>query len=196
MSITLRRAVPADAASLAGIYRPYVENTAITLEFDPPDADEFARRIVSIAGEYPYLIAEENGIAIGYAYAHRFKERYGYRFCAELSVYLDPSVTGQGLGTRLYRALIALLGAMGCRNLYGVVTDPNPASFALHQSLGFAETGREHLAGNKYGTWRDVVIFELLLGPHTSEPDPAHHRDKPLRFDELDEGLVDGILKK
>ena len=177
MSVVLRRAALTDAAALLEIYRPYVENTSVTLEYDVPAVEEFAGRIP------------------GYAYAHRYKVRFGYRFCAELSVYLREDMRGHGLGRRLYGALIELLTMMGYKNLYGIVTNPNPPSFALHEAMGFRETGREHLAGFKRGEWRDVVLFERHIGEHENAADTAHWRDCPLRFDELGEA-ADAVLKK
>lgn len=191
-NIRLRIASAADAGVLSEIYRPYVEGSSVTLEYDPPTAEEFAGRIADITGEFPYLICELDGKAVGYAYAHRYKQRFGYRFCAELSVYIDGSYRGRGLGRRLYGALIELMSLMGYLNLYGVVTDPNPASFALHREFGFYETGREHSAGVKFGEWHDVVIFEKLIGNH----DRLGERDCPLRFDRIPPETVRDILDK
>ncbi len=162
--IKLRPVRREDAAVLVGIYRPYVEEKTASLEYDTPTVEEFTRRIESISAEFPYIVCEVDGEVVGYSYAHRYKERFGYRFCAELTVYLKEGFGKKRLGTRLYSAVIELLGLMGYRNLYGVVTDPNPGSFALHKSLGFSETGREHLAGYKFGKWFDVVIFERQTG--------------------------------
>ena len=155
-----------DAAALVEIYRPYVEVKTASLEYDTPTVEEFTRRIESISAEFPYIVCELDGEPIGYAYAHKFKERFGYRFCAELTVYVKEGCTGHRIGTRLYSALIELLGLMGYKNLYGVVTDPNPGSFALHKSFGFKETARVHKAGVKFGKWLDVVDFEKQIGTY------------------------------
>ncbi len=164
--IRFRKARLSDAHTLSEIYRPYVEKTSVTLEYDPPSDSEFEARIASISSEFPYIVCEADGRVVGYAYAHKYKERFGYRFCAELSIYIDLEHRKAGLGTRLYKLLMELLTEMGYKNLYGVVTDPNPASFALHTSLGFAEVGREHSAGLKLGEWHDVVILERQLGDY------------------------------
>lgn len=189
--IKLRKVQIADAERLAAIYRPYVTDTAVTLEYDPPSAREFADRIRTISGEYPYIVCELDGEPVGYAYAHRYRERYGYRFCAELSVYVDSAHTGEGLGRRLYAALIELLRLMKLQNLYGVVVDPNPASFALHRELGFYESGRDRLAGCKFGKWLDIVNFELPLGEHS---ELSSEREEPRRFDSLPPEAVEKIL--
>ena len=164
--ISFRKAVPEDAAALLEIYRPYVEHESVTLEYDLPSLDEFTERIRSISAGFPHIVCEVDGRIAGYAYAHKYKERFGYRVCAELSIYLDNEYRGMGLGTKLYRLLIKLLGIMGYKNLYGIVTDPNEGSFALHRSLGFEITGREHHAGLKFGVWHDVVLFEKLIGEY------------------------------
>ena len=195
MSVVLRRAALTDAAALLEIYRPYVENTSVTLEYDVPAVEEFAGRIREFTEDFPYLVCEVDGEIAGYAYAHRYKVRFGYRFCAELSVYIREDMRGHGLGRRLYGALIELLTMMGYKNLYGIVTNPNPPSFALHEAMGFREAGREHLAGFKRGEWRDVVLFERYIGGHENAADTAHWRDCPLRFDELGEA-ADAVLKK
>ena len=179
---------------MLAISRPYVEHATVTLEHDVPTLDEFCGRIREVSEEFPWLVCEMDGVIVGYAYAHRYKVRFGYRFCAELSVYIDENCRAMGLGRRLYGALIELLTRMGYKNLYGIVTDPNPASFALHEAMGFFESGREHLAGNKFGDWHDVVHFERIIGPHEVTADPAHWRDCPKSFDELGQA-ADEILQ-
>ncbi len=153
-----------DAARLAEIYRPYVEGSVVTLEYVAPTHEEFERRIAALLGELPYYVYELDGRVVAYAYAHKYHERYGYRFCAELSVYVDSGFRGRGIGRELYARLISKLRELGYRNLYGIVVDPNPASFRLHESFGFREVGRTHGSGFKLGQLHDVVTFELLLG--------------------------------
>ncbi|MBE6613200.1 MAG: N-acetyltransferase [Ruminococcaceae bacterium] len=193
--ILLRRADLSDAPALVEIYRPYVEHTTVTLEYDVPTVEEFAGRIREFTADFPYLVCEVDGRIVGYAYAHRYKARFGYRFAAELSVYLDGNHRGKGLGRRLYGALIELLTHMGYKNLYGIVTDPNPPSFALHTAMGFREAGREHFAGCKFGQWRDVVLFERIIGEHEPCADESGWRSCPRRFDELG-SAADEILRK
>lgn len=181
MMISFRKAELSDAHALSEIYRPYVEQTSVTLEYDTPSEAEFSARISEISAEFPYIVCEIDGQIAGYAYAHKYKERFGYRFCAELSIYLKTDHRKMGLGTALYKMLIDLLTEMGYKNLYGVVTDPNPGSFALHRSLGFEEVGREHLAGFKLGEWHDVVIFEKQIGEYSVEAE----RECPKTIDEI-----------
>jgi L-amino acid N-acyltransferase YncA len=195
-NIKLRFASVDDTELLLEIYRPYIENTFVTLEYDVPSKFEFENRIREYSSEFPYLICEIDGKVAGYAYAHRYKQRFGYRFCAELSIYLAPDICGRGLGRRLYGALIELLYEMGYKGLYGVVVDPNPASFALHKAFGFIETGREHLAGYKFGKWYDVVLFEKLIAPHESCPNAEKWRENPMPIGSIDPTIVKNILLK
>lgn len=192
--IKLRRAVESDSDTLLQIYRPYVEHSSATLEDDVPSHEEFLARVRTISADFPYLVCEADRKIVGYAYAHRYKERSGYRFCAELSVYVAEDSRGMGIGRRLYAALIDILSAMGYKNLYGIVTDPNEGSFALHKAFGFRETGREHLSGVKFGEWHDVVLFEKLISEH--EPLTSDPRKAPLNVNDLSENTLMEILKK
>lgn len=173
---TFRVAQEADAPDLLAIYAPYIA-TPVTFEEQLPSEEEFARRIREYARDYPYLVCLRDGQPVGYAYAHRAMERAAYRWNAELSIYLAPEAAGQGVGKRLYQALEELLGMQGVRNLYGVVTAPNPASEALHRACGFRLIGVHQASGYKCGRWRDVLWYEKRLpgqegpsGPREPEP--------------------------
>lgn len=195
MDIRFRLAAPSDAARLLDIYRPYVETTTVTFEYDTPTVEEFRARIVEFSAEFPYILCECDGMAVGYAYAHRYKARFSYRFAAELSIYLDMGFRGMGIGRALYGALIELTELMGYKSLYGTVTSPNPASCALHESFGFLEVGREHRVGYKFGKWIDVMIFEKLIGERKESDEPSLWRICPLSVDTLGD-KVDVILRK
>ena len=171
-NIAIRTARPEDAARLLGIYAYYVESTAITFEYTVPTVDEFRSRIDHTLERYPYLVIERNGVIQGYAYAGVFKERAAYDWNAELSVYLAKCAAGRGLGTTLYGALLALLQKQGVRNVYGIVTLPNPASEALHRAFGFRIVGAYDRSGYKNGRWLDVGIFEKQIGSFDGEPEP------------------------
>ena len=132
--MNLRFADEHDAAACLAIYAQYID-TSITFETALPSEDEFAGRIRSYGAVYPWLIAEEEGKILAYAYAHRAQERAAYDWNAELSVYVSKNAAGRGLGTRLYRALLALLKEQGVRTAYGVVTMPNDASAAPEAGL-------------------------------------------------------------
>ena len=160
----LRIASEADAAALLSIYGRYID-TSVTFEYTLPATEAFRARIRDILAEYPYLVWEEGGRILGYAYAHRFRERAAYRWGAELSVYLDPDARGRGLGRTLYEALIRLLILQGVKTVYGCITLPNDASVGLHEAMGFTRAGVFRSAGWKGGRWHDIVWYERVLDP-------------------------------
>lgn len=175
--LSCRFAIPADAAALLEIYGQYI-HTPITFEYDLPSESIFARRIADIVRFYPYLVCEEQGEElgeeqgriVGYAYAHSYRERIAYQWCAELSVYVDRNCTGRGLGKRLYVVLMDILRAQHIKTVYGCVTVPNAGSEALHAALGFRTVGVHRQAGYKDGAWHDVAWFEKALAPYDAEP--------------------------
>ena len=132
--ITLRFARPEDADALLEIYRPYVEETAISFETSVPSREEFLRRITEISAFYPYLLAESDEQILGYAYAHEFGERGAFRWTVETSIYVRRDCRGAGVGARLYRALFELLRAQGMRTACAIITCPNDPSFAFRTS--------------------------------------------------------------
>jgi phosphinothricin acetyltransferase len=173
-AIRLRTASLDDATAVAEIYRPYVEETPITFEATPPDADAVAERIRETLETHPWFVAERDGRTIGYAYASRLRDRPAYRWRAELSVYLDRRERGRGVGSALYRALLATLDRQGFRSAYGVVTLPNPESVAFHESFGFERVARFPEVGHKLGEWHDVAWYERPLGERSDDsPDPT-----------------------
>ena len=169
--MTIRLAVPGDALALLEIYRQYIQ-TPITFEYELPSREEFARRIREFGGTYPYLIWEEDGRIVGYAYAHRHMEREAYQWNAELTVYVRRGREGLGIGTALYGALIPKLREMGLVNLYGVLGLPNPGSEALHRHFGFTRQGLYPRMGFKLGEWHDVAQYGLRLTPPDRPPEP------------------------
>lgn len=185
----LRLAEFSDAEALAAIYAPYVEKTTISFEWIAPTTDEFGRRMQSILGEYPYIVYEENGHILGYAYAHRAFERYSYRFCAELSVYVRKDSRQKGIGLCLYRALIALCREMRLQTLYGIVTNPNEPSFRLHERLGFERVGYFPHAGQKFDRWIDVVWYTLVIGNDQLPPPDL------IPFSRVDAARIEQILQ-
>lgn len=185
----LRLATPQDAPALVGIYGQYI-HTPITFEYELPSPREFQDRITHTLAGYPYLVWEEDGVPVGYAYAHRFKERAAYQWGAELSVYVAQGHTSRGVGRRLYGALLDLLRLQGVRTVYGVVTVPNAKSEGLHRSLGFQDGGICHNTGYVAGAWRDVQTFEKAIGSFDPEPAPI------TPFPQLEEQQVHGVLTR
>lgn len=168
----IRFAAAADAAALLGIYGQYID-TPITFECALPSEEAFRRRVAEYGAACPYLVWEEDGRILGYAYAHRLGERAAYQWSAELSIYLGRDSTGRGLGRRLYGALMELLRLQGVRTVYGCVTLPNAGSEGLHAAMGFRLTGTWHRAGFKCGAWRDVGWFEKTIAPYDPSPAPV-----------------------
>lgn len=158
----IRMAEEKDAAALLDIYRPYIATT-VTFEYEVPTVEEFTRRVRHTLEHYPYLLCEENGKVLGYAYAHRARERAAYQWDAELSVYISGDEHGRGIGRALYSALMELVAAQGVRNFYGVITGENTRSIRFHEELGFTLAGVHHRTGYKNGKWLDVVDMERCL---------------------------------
>lgn len=169
--MNIRFATETDSAALLGIYAQYLD-TPITFECALPTRQEFAQRIRAIGSEYPYLVCEEEGVVIGYAYAHRQMERAAYQWNAELSVYLDAGHTKKGIGKALYALLIEILIRQNVKTVYGGVTVPNEKSERLHEALGFQRLGTYHRTGYKCGAWRDVAWFEKQIAPYDDDPAP------------------------
>ena len=155
-----------DAAALLGIYAQYID-TPVSFECTLPSAEEFAARIREISRDYPYLVCDEKGKPIGYAYAHRQMERAAYGWNAELSVYIDGGRLSEGIGKKLYAALTEILQLQNVVNVYGGVTLPNARSEGLHVSAGFSRSGVYRRTGFKNGAWHDVAWFEKAIAPHT-----------------------------
>jgi L-amino acid N-acyltransferase YncA len=168
--VHVRDATGEDAGACAAIYAPYVTDTAITFEYDPPSAAEMARRITAAQGAHAWLVLEEAGRVVGYAYAGPFKERAAYRWSAEVSVYLEPGRRRSGSGRLLYEALFARLAERGFRTLVAVMTLPNDASEGLHRALGFEPVGTLRRVGWKHGQWRDVAWAQRSIGPDDGPP--------------------------
>lgn len=134
---TIRIATPADAPALAAIYKPYVETTDITFEYAAPSDAEFAARIAHTLERYPYLIAEEGGVALGYAYAGAFKGRPAYDWAVEVTAYVKMDFSGHGVSTLLYTGLERCLSMQNIINLNACITYPNEKSEAFHRKLGY-----------------------------------------------------------
>ena len=126
-------------ATLLAIYAPYVENTAITFEYEVPTIEDFATRIEKTLEKYPYLVAEEDGLILGYAYASTYYARAAYDWAVELSVYVSQDARGKGVGSKLYDKLEDLLEQMGYMHFLACIALPNEASMALHRKRGYQQ---------------------------------------------------------
>jgi L-amino acid N-acyltransferase YncA len=175
----LRLATPADGAEVAAVYAPYVLDTAISFELRPPDGEEMAGRIARTLERTPWVVAEVEGVVRAYAYAGRFRERQAYDWTAESTVYVDRAWQGAGLGRAAMRAVLAILRLQGFRLVVAGITPPNPASLALHRSLGFLPVGGFDGVGWKDGAWRGVDFLALELGERRDGVAPAPIRPLP-----------------
>lgn len=172
-NIIIRDAKLEDAEQILKIYAYYVENTAITFEYDVPGNDEFLARMKNTMKRYPYLVAEKKGKVVGYAYAGAFVGRAAYEWSCELTVYLDHNMRKCGIGRRIYETLEEKLREMGILNLYACIGYPetedeylsrNSAKF--HQHLGFTKAGEFHKCGYKFGRWYHMIWMEKIIGEH------------------------------
>lgn len=172
--LRLRLADPSrDADGVAGIYRPAVESTIASFEEMAPTAEEMAGRIRATIPRFPWLVAELDGVVVGYAYAGAHRERPGYRWSTNVSVYVDPAWHGRRIGRALYERLFDLLRRQGYVNAYAGIALPNPASIGLHVAMGMREVARYERVGWKFGAWHDVAWYWLRLAdPPGTPPDP------------------------
>lgn len=178
---SIRLATAGDAAAIAAIYAPYVRDTVISFETEPPDAAEMARRLGAIGERFPWLVAADAQGLLGYAYAGEHRSRAAYRWDVDVAVYLDPRARRRGIGRALYRQLFALLRAQGYVNAYAGIALPNAASVGLHEALGFVPVGVYRDVGYKNGGWHDVGWWGLRLRePPTppAEPVPLPRLDR------------------
>ena len=169
---TIRPSRDADVPAITAIYRHHVLHGTGTFEIDPPSpADMTARRADVLSKGLPYLVAEENGQVLGFAYCNWFKPRPAYRFSAEDSIYVAPGVLRKGLGRALLTELCRQAENAGVRKMLAVIGDSaNAGSIGVHQALGFSHTGTVRSCGWKFDRWLDVVLMERPLGAGDSTP--------------------------
>lgn len=155
----IRLARPEDIPAILEIYAPYVRDTAISFEYEVPAPDEFRARFERVAARFPWIVWEEDGRILGYAYGSEAFVRAAYAWDADLSIYLRPDARGRGLGDRLYGCLEELLVRQGYHNLYGIVTEENRRSRRFHARRGYELLGVLKQAGWKLGSWHDVCWY-------------------------------------
>jgi L-amino acid N-acyltransferase YncA len=170
----VRDATAADAAACAVLYAPYVTDTVVTFETEPPTAEQMTERIAAAQRRHAWLVLEDDGDVVGYAYGGPYKERAAYRWSCEVSVYLERGRRRTGGGRALYEALFARLAERGFRTAVAGMTLPNPASEGLHRALGFEPVGVYRRIGWKHGAWHDVAWMQRTLA-RTDDP-PAEPR--------------------
>lgn len=163
----VRDSRPEDLPAIQAIYAHHVLTGLATFEEVPPDVEEMGRRRADVLGRgLPYLVAEEDGRVLGYAYAGPYRLRSAYRFAVEDSIYVDPAAVGRGLGVALLSAVVEAATAAGCRQMIAVIGDSaNAASIGVHRRLGFEHVGVLSAVGFKFGRWVDSVLMQRTLGP-------------------------------
>lgn len=172
--MTIRAATGADAAACAAIYAPYVRETAVSFELEPPTGAEMAARIAAAQERHAWLVLEEDGRVVGYAYALRFSARPAYRWSCEVSVYLDRDRQRSGGGRQLYAALFVRLAERGFRRVFAGMSLPNDASAGFHRALGFEPVGVYRRVGWKLGAWRDVAWMQFAIADGDDPPAEPH----------------------
>ena len=168
----IRDATAADAERCAAIYAPYVRETAISFESEPPAADELARRIAEAQRAHAWLVLETDGDVVGYAYGGPFMARAAYQWATTVSVYLDAGRRRAGGGRALYEALFDRLAARGHRTALAGIALPNDASIGLHLAMGFEPAGIYRRVGWKHDRWHDVAWYQRDLTDDDGPPGP------------------------
>lgn len=159
-----------DADAVAAIYRPAVETSIASFEEVAPSAVEMAARIRAVLAWTPWLVMEDHESVIGYAYAGRHRERSGYRWSVDISVYVAADQHGRGIGRALYDALLSLLRRQRFVNAYAGIALPNPASVALHEAIGMRRVALYERVGWKFGAWHDVAWYAMRLAEPVGQP--------------------------
>ena len=177
--VAIRVATADDAQAIAGIYRPYVQETAVTFECTAPGEDEMRLRIGRTLERYPYFVAERAGAAVGFTYAGPLRMRRAYEWSCETTIYVAADARGAGIGAALYGALEDALGKMGVLSLYACVAFPDSedehlteASLRFHERMGYRKVGEMRHCGSKFGRWYSIAWMQKDIGPHGPDPQP------------------------
>jgi len=161
----IRPASTHDARAIAAIYAHHVLHGTATFDIVPRSIEDTMAMIEDcLARNWPFLVTERDSAVTGYAYATQFRDRPAYAAACENSIYLHPDHMGQGLGKALLAALLVAAEQAGFRQMIAVAGGGEPASVALHASLGFRDAGRMHAVGRKFGRWLDTVYMQIALG--------------------------------
>lgn len=159
----IRNVKISDAEAISRIYNYYVENTIVTFDIEPLTLQDFEEKIKAITAEFPWIVYENNGEIIGYAYGSKWRPKYAYRFSIESTLYLAKDHRGKGIGRILYQELINRLKAQNVHNIFGVISLPNAGSVALHEKFGFRKVAHFGEVGWKFDKWIDVGQWQLVV---------------------------------
>lgn len=163
MTGKIRFAAKKDSEAILGIYAPYIEKTAITFEYEVPSLLEFSGKIAEIQKKYPWIVYEEEGKILGYAYGGPEYTRAAYQWTVETSVYVSEEARGKGIGTALYKKILDILQKQNFCVCYVLINDDNEASIKMHEKLGFIQNGFRKNCGYKFGKWHSVVFLKNNL---------------------------------
>lgn len=186
----IRVATKDDAVGMLEIYAPFILNSGITQETEVPSVEDFQKRVISNLEERPWLICEIDNEIAGYAYAGKHRDRKGYQWCIEPSVYISEKHFGLGVAHALYAALFDILKMQGYVNAYAVITLPNERSIAFHKKFGFEYLTTYEKIGYKLGQWHDVGWMQYEVNPHKENP------GDPIRFPKINKALIHSILAR
>lgn len=159
----IRPASEQDVPEILSIYAPYVESSTATFECDVPCRREFMQRFLDITAQYPWLVWEEDGQILGYAYASAPYSRAAFSWCAEPSIYLRPEARGKGIGKKLYRVLEEILFRQGYQVLYALITSENTGSIAFHEKMGYENRAAFPNCGYKFSRWLGLIWMEKRI---------------------------------
>ncbi len=191
--MSIRMAVCEDLPQMLEIYAPYVLETAVSFEYTVPALTEFTNRFQSYTRQFPWLVWEEGGKILGYAYGSAPFERAAYQWCAEASIYLHPQAQGRGIGKLLYRTLEAILTIQGYQKLYAIVTSANMASVAFHQAMGYRQLASFPDCGVKFGQRFGTIWLEKDLNCDTIPITPPLSAKMVVKNDENIAEILDKI---
>ena len=190
---TIRLATTSDAAAIADIYAPYCDATVISFEETAPSSEEMARRIATIGATRPWIVLEDQGRVIGYAYASPHHDRAAYRWSVSTAIYIGRHHHRRGAGRALYTTLFALLRALGYRQATAGITLPNPASVGLHAAFGFGPVGVYRRIGFKMEGWHDVGWFQAEIQPGSDPPEDPRPVREIVNSPEWNEAVARGL---
>ncbi len=170
--INIRPALLEDAATILNLYSYYVTDTTVSFEYTPPSLEEFQERMIETMKDFPYLVAEEKGEILGYAYASKFHKRTAYAWACETTIYLNKNARHLGIGRLLYQYLEEQLKKQNIHNLYACITDTPKESQLFHEKIGYQKVAHFTNVGYKFNQWLDVIWMEKKLQEHTNPPVP------------------------
>lgn len=190
MGGSIRVATKDDAAGMLDIYAPFILNSGITQETEVPSVEGFQKRVISNLEERPWLVCEIDNEIAGYAYAGKHRDRKGYQWCVESSLYVSEKFFGSGIANALYTSLFDILKIQGFVNAYAVITLPNERSVAFHEKFGFYYFTTYKKVGYKLGQWHDVGWWQYDVNFPNENP------KDPMKFSDVDNSIIDPILSK